>query len=408
MARFLLCWEFGAGLGHAGRFKPLAQALLSQGHQVGLMLRDLVQTRTLLRDLDVPILQAPVWLHQTVGVPNPTVSLAEILMGNGYLSAASLEALVAGWRSAMHTLRPDVVVADYAPTATLAARTLGLPVATVGVGFSLPPDTSPMPAFRTWEPIAEGRLAHSEQAVLHTVNTVLAQAGARPLARLAELLRGDLPLLCTWPELDHYQRRAALPPGQAWFGPTFEAGQGEPPHWPDGTGPRVFAYLRAQHPDHAAVLQALAHLGCRTLCYMPEVAHGKAPPVVSAHIHYARGPVDLGQALPGCRLTVSHAGEATLAQSLLAGVPLLMLPLQAEQFLMANRVEEAGAGLNAALRPRPLACAPLLQALLEADGPHAQGARAIGQRHAGFHHTSQTAQLVQALLSLLQARGNEA
>jgi hypothetical protein len=132
MARFLLSWEFGGGLGHAGRFKPLAQALMQRGHQVDLMLRDIVHTRALLADLDVRVLQAPVWLHQTVGVPTPTISLAEILMGNGYLQAGTLAGLVAGWQTVMDMLRPDVVVADYAPTATIAARIAGIPVATVG------------------------------------------------------------------------------------------------------------------------------------------------------------------------------------------------------------------------------------------------------------------------------------
>jgi UDP:flavonoid glycosyltransferase YjiC (YdhE family) len=36
--------------------------------------------------------------------------------------------------------------------------------------------------------------------------------------------------------------------------------------------------------------------------------------------------VSLPQALAQADLCVCHAGEATLAQSLLAGVPLLMLP----------------------------------------------------------------------------------
>jgi UDP:flavonoid glycosyltransferase YjiC (YdhE family) len=64
---------------------------------------------------------------------------------------------------------------------------------------------------------------------------------------------------------------------------------------------------------------------------------------------YADAPVSLPQALAEGDLCVCHAGEATLAQSLLAGVPLLMLPSHTEQFLNARRVAMSGAGYNAAL-----------------------------------------------------------
>lgn len=400
MARFLMCWEFGGGLGHAGRFKPLAQELMARGHHVDLMLREIVHTRSLLGDLGVRILQAPFWMHQTVGVPNPQISLTEIMMGNGYLQPSSLAGLVAGWQGVMEMSRPDVVVADYAPTATIAARILGIPVATVGIGFYLPPDASPLPPFRTWEPIQAGRVQHYDQLVLNTVNTVLQDQGAAPVAKLADIFRGDKPLLCTWPELDHYGR-GPLPDGQAYHGPTFLPSGGETPTWPQGDGPQVFAYVRATHPDHVALLQALDAQGCRTLCYMPEVASGKPPPVGSPRIHYAKGPVHLGQALSQCKLVVCHAGEATLAQAILAGVPVLLMPTQAEQFLMAIRVEQAGAGINVAARPRPTPFKQLLDELLTQPA-HVEGARAMAQRHGHFTHQGQTHALVDAFESLVK------
>lgn len=402
MARFLMCWEFGGGLGHAGRFKPLAQELMRRGHQVDLMLRDLVHTRALLSDLGVRMLQAPMWIHQTVGVPNPTISLSEILMGNGYLTPASLAGLVAGWQGVMDLSQPDVVVADYAPTATIAARTRGLPVATVGIGFYLPPDASPLPPFRTWEPIQAGRVAHYDQLVLGTVNTVLREQGAPPVAKLADILRGELPLLCTWPELDHY-RRGPLPAGQHYLGPTFLPSGGVAPEWPQGDGPRVFAYVRASHPDHVALLQALDQLGCQTLCYMPEVAAGKPPPVVSPRIVYSKGPVHLGQALAQAQLAICHAGEATLAQAVLAGVPVLLMPTHGEQFLMAIRVEESGAGINVATRPRPTPFKAMLEQML-CQNAHRDAARALAQRYGDFTHEGQTQTLVDAFESLIPKR----
>jgi UDP:flavonoid glycosyltransferase YjiC (YdhE family) len=388
MAHFHLCWELGGGLGHAGRLKMLAQALLARGHRVSLSLRDLMHTQALLAELDLPKLQAPVWLHQAAGLPSPPGSLAEILLHCGYLEPAALRGMVDGWRAMFALLRPDMLVADFAPTAILAARGIGLRSASVGNGFYSPPPGQPLPAL---QPAPAGRLAASEARVLHTANALLAGA---PLAHAAELFLGDLPLLCTWPELDHYARPESA--AARWFGPSFMPDAGAPPQWPAGDGPKVFAYLKSSHPSHGALLRALAEEGCRTLVYLPEVAGGAAPPVGSPLLRYASGPVALAQALPEADLCVSHAGEATLAQSLLAGVPLLMLPSHTEQFMLARRVARSGAGYNAALLTPSSDWRGALRRVLD-DGRHRQAASAFAARHRGFSQQRMNAELAALL-----------
>lgn len=399
MARFLLAWELGDGLGHASRFRPLAQGLRAQSHEVDLMLREIVHARSVLGDLGLRLLQAPFWMHQTVGGPNPTVSLTEILVGNGYLQPDHLDGLVHGWLATLDLIRPDVLVADYAPTATIAARIKGIPVATVGGGFYLPPDASPLPPFRTWEPIEPGRIAYWEQRVTQTVNTVLARHGAPAVPCLSVIFRGDKPLLCCWPELDPYQRHAMptasghIDPG---LGPTFLNEGGGAPQWPEGDGPRVFAYVRSTHGD----LLALDQSGCRTLCYLPEVAAGRPAPLVSPSIRYAGRPVDLARALPQADLLISHAGESTLAQALLAGVPMLLLPTQAEQFLNAQGVVQLGAGLNAAAHGQPAPYAQLLQTVLHTASYRA-AAQAMAHRYRDFCPDTLNQTLTAACESLL-------
>jgi len=394
MAHIHLSWELGGGLGHAGRLKPLAEALQARGHRVSLSLRDLVHTHQLLADLQAPKLQAPVWLHRAVGLPPEQASLAEILLTCGYLEAHAIGALVQGWRDMFDLLQPDLLVADYAPTAVLAARSLGLRSSALGIGFYMPPRDRPLPLLRDWEAIPPARLAGAEARVLASANAVLARHGARPFQSASELLLGDAPLLCTWPELDHYGRQT-LPEGERWHGPNFLPQTGELPHWPAGEGPKVFAYLKAEHPDHAALLQALVDEGCRILCYLPEVAAGKPPPVRSPRLHYAAGPVSLGAVFQDCALCICHGGEATLVQALLAGVPVLLLPMQTEQFLMSRRVALTGAGVNAASLRRPLAWRPLLRRLLD-ERSFAAAATAFAQRYQGFSQATQVRELVDA------------
>ena len=49
MAHFYLCWELGAGFGHAARLKSIALPLRARGHRVRFVLRDLVRPRRLLQ-----------------------------------------------------------------------------------------------------------------------------------------------------------------------------------------------------------------------------------------------------------------------------------------------------------------------------------------------------------------------
>lgn len=439
MARFHLCWELGGGLGHAGRLKVLAEALLARGHQVSISLRDLVQAHALFSGLCgaapgatgapgvhavngpalcVPPLQAPVWLHRTEGMPANHASHAEILLTAGYLQAAPLAGLVAGWRAMFSLLRPDVVVADYAPTAILAARGMGLRSASVGSAFSMPPPGRALPCLREWENIAPQRLAYAEARVLQAANAVLAHHGAPPLNWAVDLLLGDAPLLTTWPELNLFNRDAsasaapaalgAVPAGAApaaaragvasaeWYGPAFLPASGEPPVWPPGEGPKVFAYLKSGHADHAEVLAALAQEGCRVLCYLPEVAGGKAPPVTAPNLAFARGPVALQAALAEAQLCVTHCGEATLAQSMLAGVPVLMLPMQLEQFLSARRIAAAGMGVNTAMLAKPLDWRGLVRHMLSTPG-YAAAAQAFATRTQGYKVEEMAAQVAVAL-----------
>jgi len=79
VARIHFAWELGNGLGHVARLKPLAVELARRGHEVSMSLRDLVATRALWLPLDIPCVQAPVFLHQTVGLPRRSASLAEDL-----------------------------------------------------------------------------------------------------------------------------------------------------------------------------------------------------------------------------------------------------------------------------------------------------------------------------------------
>jgi UDP:flavonoid glycosyltransferase YjiC (YdhE family) len=401
MANILLSWELGRALGHAGRLKSLALPLLARGHRVSFALRDLVHTQRLLHDIDAPKFQAPFWQHRVEGLPPGEASLADILLACGWIDAGAVHGLVEGWCALLQATRADLVVCDYAPTARLAARSLGIPSAAVGAGFTMPPALKALPPLRDWEPAQRERMAASEARVLDSANKVLARYGAPSLAQASGLLLGDAPLLCTFPELDPWRRPAD---SVRWYGPNVPPSVGAAaPQWPAGEGARVFAYLNAPHAEHAAMLQALGVAGCRTLCYSPEVAAGAKPPVDDPNIAWAGAPVDLDEALRECELVVCHAGESTVSQALLAGRPLLLMPQSAESFLTARRVREIGAGINIGELARPLDWPAIVRSLLDGDA-YRQAAQAFARRHADFDACRQAEALAEVLEALALKR----
>ncbi len=400
MARFLLAWELGANLGHATRLRPVAVALKARGHQVSFALRDLMGSRPYLGPELGRAFQAPLALsthHQ------PALTMADVLLSCGYDTAHGLHALAEAWKNLLELSACDALVADHSPTALLAARLAGIPALHIGHGFSVPPRQSPLPVFRDWASVPALHAEQSDARALAHANDVLVSHGKRPMQQLCELFYPEQSLLCTWPELDHYAGRGRV--AGDYRGPDCEVAPGAAPSWPEGDGPRVFAYLRASHPHHAAVLQALDAAGCRVVCFMPDkLASAQALPV-SSRIVYSHRPLDMRLVLADCALVVCHAGQATVAQAMLRGVPCLMLPLHAEQFLLAREFERHGAGVNVAARAQPLDYRALLNELIAPGAPCRQAARKLARAYGQFEPGLLTCEIAYAAQALVRAAG---
>lgn len=395
MSRILCAWELGGGYGHIAALSSVAQAFRARGHEVVLALKDLFYAERILGETGLDYLQAPVWQHPPRDLPEP-VNYAEMLFHVGYLNASTLTGLVKGWRNLYRVLRPDLLLIDHAPTALLAARGMGIRKVSFGTGFFIPPDTTPMPGIRPWLRLSEQRLLSSESRVLSEINRVLAALAMTPLARLPELLAVDHDFLATYAELDHYGARE----GADYCGPRFASDAGVAPVWPAGEGPRVFVYLKPQHRDFAAVLAALLQLPCRAILHAPGLPVQDRERLVGSNVHWSEQPVRMSAVAGQADLAICNSGHGSVASLLLAGCPLLLLPMQLEQILVARRVVELGAGH--AVQPGDAApdYAHLIAALLQ-DRRMRTGAAAFATRHADFDQAAQLAQIVTRCEELL-------
>ena len=202
MATILYAWELGADYGHVNRFLPLAERLCERGHQVVLAVKALSRIETLSGTGAFDVVQAPVWLPQIIGLPEPQVCYADILLRSGYLHRDGLLGLVKGWRN-LHTLiKPQLLIADHAPTALLASHGLGVPRVLYGSGFFSPPRTTPLPSMRPWQQVPAQRLVDSERAALLMINQVLTDFDLQGLDNLAQLFDVDEDFLMSPEEFD--------------------------------------------------------------------------------------------------------------------------------------------------------------------------------------------------------------
>jgi len=144
MGRLALVWELGRNLGHLSRLAPLARRLEAGGHEVAVVVRDPAQAAQLLPGGRIRVLPAPGAGGHKYATTQP-VSYANLLLSSGWDNAEGLTVRLRSWVQLFADLRPQLLVLDFAPTALLAARVLGLPCALLGTGFELPPRRRRLP-----------------------------------------------------------------------------------------------------------------------------------------------------------------------------------------------------------------------------------------------------------------------
>ena len=387
----LLTWELGSGLGHVARLSPVARGLAKRGHDV---------SAALCR----PELGAD-WFGEVRCQPAPPIDVlpeaqrrsvrtfADILANAKWDQYETLGRQVSRWRELIDGVKPDLIVMDHSPTAQLATQGVDVKRVLVGTGFVIPPNVCPLPCLdprKTDEPVD----VSVEMVVLETVNRCLADVNQPSLSQLSELFtRAEAVMLTTLAELDHYGPRADTKYWGAWPG-----SGGAAPTWPRGRGPKVFAYVKP-FPALNPMLHMLNKSGLPTLVYLSGASDEQADAVTGGNLKLVNHPVDLQRAAQACELAILHAGLGATTDLLLAGVPLLLLPQQQEQLLLATRVAQLGAAQIASC-DAPEQISVGLQRLLT-DKRLTRAAEAFAGKYKGYNPDERIRRVVEHLDGLL-------
>ena len=289
---------------------------------------------------------------------------ASVLGNRELFGRLAATAMLAAMEQAVRDWRPDMILRDpceYA-SAVVAAR-LGIPAAQVANGL----------AEVEWGSIdvaAPALEAHRDGLT-------------DELRRSPYLTRFPAALDASpFPGTRRYREPAAAPRGAL---PAWWAGAGAPLVYVSfGT---VLGHMSFAAEVYRAVIDAVTGLDARVLV---TTGHGFDPSLlrdVPGNVHVEAW-VDQGDVLVEAGLVVCHGGSGTTYGALAAGVPLVVVPVFADQFANAPKVAGVGAGIQVRTgqddqgrrRPIGLEDAPRIRQAIEAvlaDGSYREAAQAV-------------------------------
>ena len=369
--RTVLCtWEVGGELGHISRLSAIAKTLEKAGYRVVVALKDLSRAYPFFTGTGITLMQAPVWLPR-ISMQRPIACQADSMLLLGYLEPDPLECQMLAWRALVDAVQPDLLVFDFSPTAMLALRDYAIPKVLVGTGFAEPAPGAPL---ADWRPTRanDDLVARQEQRVLSVINQVLTRRGETSLACVADVFRADLTLIGNLRELDLYPQRPAtrycLAPASTAKGHMAFAATRQP---------RVVAYLKPAYPGFAQVLAALTQADADVIAICPMAPPGSLEKWQRPNVRFTRDLVNLPALMVQADLFVGHGNAGTARESLVAGIPVLVLPLQLEQLLTGMRLQNFGVGRMLEGEPKAAAIAAAVRQMLQQGGEYRSAVRRL-------------------------------
>lgn len=343
--RVLFTWEIGQGLGHVLPLLTIARVLKAQGAHVTFALRDVRTAGTLLAAEGFTVLQAPAHPDRlfTRQEAQPQ-TMADILALFGFANPQPLAGLALAWQALLDLVKPDVLVANYAPLSLLCARCAGIPTLNMALPFDLPPNTHPLPAFRTGLPPTSDAV---DTAIVTAVNQVF---GPETVGKVADVFLANHTLMISFAALDAFAPRPPLSGPLEYCGNLFTTDLGQPSQWSQSqpgqrSRKRVFVYVTAATPALDTLRQQLQGSPHDFLVCLRGASAEQLRAWQSPNVSVSADPYRLDQVLPGCDAVLCMGGQGIVAASLLAGRPLVMLPEHLENWLTAKQVHWLGAGV---------------------------------------------------------------
>ncbi len=292
------------------------------------------------------------WQHHPLGSISPAAFLAALAKGRPLYDIATLERYAQEDLALLKQLKPDVVAGDFRLSLSVSARKAGVPYLNITNAYWSPyarihypiPEH---PLAKIFGPALAGALFRLARPFVfarhaHPLNVLRRQYGLAPLPADLRYIYTDADQVL-YADIPDFIPMGPLPQNHHFLGPVLWSPPVAPPAWwreAKSKGPWVYLTLGSS---------GKAELLPRILKILQEFDL----PVVVATAGRAGGlpagayAADYLPGLEACRharLVICNGGSPTCQQALAAGVPILGLPSNLDQFLNMQAVEKNGAG----------------------------------------------------------------
>jgi UDP:flavonoid glycosyltransferase YjiC (YdhE family) len=328
--RILFIWELGDGLGHVSRMLPLARQLQGAGATCVFAVRNVENSHKILGDTGMALLQAPITHPVTDYTGKAAIgSYGDIMETVGYGRVDRLYPLLCAWDGLYQTVEPDLIVADYAPTALLAARGR-IPALAIGDWFTLPPST--LDAFPH---LRDGGPRIPESDLLEVVRDSQQRRNALAPAALPGILDCAASAIITLPELDcyaHLRKRPAVGPFLPLPAPL------ETRRWEVD----YFAYLSLGFRPTSQVLEALVSMPVQGSIYLRDASARQRDEWRDRGLIIYDSPQDMREMAANSAVIIHHGGLGTIETVFALGRPQMLVPRHHEQAVNSQMVGRLG------------------------------------------------------------------
>lgn len=334
------CWELGMGLGHVTRMDRVANDPAVQSCRFSFILREVSKGKHIDKCTTDNLYQAPVVFAQSKG---SSPNFSHLLMRCGWNSAESAIAITAAWRNLFLHLKPDVVLLDHAPSAGLAALSLGIPIKGIGNGFEQPPVDYPMPTMQLHLPADLKQL----QEIDDKLNQVFDQVEMRFMGssnqrlRLTRLYDPKHCLIAGLTVLDHYGART-----EPW---RYLSAITNPQHslqdlsvLENTDKPKLFFYLYAHTPELVAILTRLSESFTVFGRLASEPSSDQMEALQQTGVLVCEQILNIDQALDTADFAICNSQFGSLQNTIVNAIPTIAIPLQLEQNMLAYQLYKQG------------------------------------------------------------------
>jgi UDP:flavonoid glycosyltransferase YjiC (YdhE family) len=391
VATILYAWEYGADLGHISVFLPIAKKLRAQGHNLRISIPFSANSASLIKKIltenEFDFLDAPGSYVKMMG--GEIGSHAELMQQlSCFRMKDDFNFFFKSWLDLLEEEMPDLVICDFAPVALLAARQLGIQTVLLDLGFFVPDLAQSLPSFFDYvvfsnQAINDENLKKSKQKaenrLLEMVNSTFAEFDFPLLQQFTDFYKSDKTLWLNYAELSPFKHTA----NTQFSGVVASENGGLTPQWKLNKfeSPKIFAYLKQDNPVNKIIMEALrADNNLDVIIYIPDCNEAIKKVCNSDHLTIESSPLNMSLVLKQADLVISNAGAGLIAQTLLAGKPLLLAPTYFEQILNADRAVKLGAAISLQINATHTSILESIYSVLS-NGFYTASARAFAFKH---------------------------